>query len=57
MKILHLLRSEPDELTRAFIEEISKDQEPQEICLYTGVSDYEILVRVIFQSDRVISWW
>ncbi len=57
MKIIHILRSEPDELTRAFIEEVSKDKEPQEICLYAGISDYEDLVQSIFRSEQVISWW
>ncbi len=55
--MLHLLRSAPDEMTRLFIDESSKDKESSEVCLYEGATDYDALIEKIFENDRVISWW
>lgn len=57
MKILHVLRSEPDDMVRLFIKETSAGEESEEVVLYQGVVDYDQLVKKIFESDRVISWW
>jgi hypothetical protein len=57
MKILHILRSEPNEMVRDFIRETSKNAESFEYPLYTGEVDYDQVVQEIFASDRVISWW
>ena len=57
MKNLHLLRSEPDEMVRAFIDEGYRGEENREVPLYEGEPDYDDLVREVFASDRVISWW
>jgi hypothetical protein len=57
MEILHLLRSEPDELVNMFIQEVSKGKKTAEIPLYQGEIDYDRLIEEIFKSDRVISWW
>ncbi len=57
MKILHILRSEPDDMVRMFIQEVSQGQESIEVLLYQGEVDYGQLVKDIFASDRVISWW
>ncbi len=57
MKILHILRSEPDDMVRLFMEKVSQDEESREIPLYKGEVDYDRLVEMIFESDRVISWW
>ena len=57
MKILHILRSEPDEMVRMFIAKVSEGETGREIPLYKSNIDYDQLVRDIFESDRVISWW
>ncbi|UCF82504.1 MAG: hypothetical protein JSV50_15070 [Desulfobacteraceae bacterium] len=57
MKILHILRSEPDEMTQLFIRGTSRGAESLTILLYQGEVDYDELVKEIFNSDRVISWW
>jgi hypothetical protein len=57
MRILHILRSEPDEMVRMFIREVSESEESMEVTLYQGEVDYQQLLKDIFASDRVISWW
>lgn len=57
MKLLHILRSEPDELVRLFIQGMSRTDTSREVPLYSGRVDYAQLVKDIFESDRVICWW
>jgi hypothetical protein len=57
MKILHILRSEPNDLVRRFIAAMPQGEGSREIPLYRGTVDYDLLVKEIFQSDRVICWW
>ena len=57
MKILHILRSEPDEMTRAFIQQTFQDAQNVEVPLYADNINYDELVAEIFSSERVISWW
>jgi len=57
MKILHILRSEPDDKVRLLVREFSKGESASEVPLYKGPVDYPQLVKDIFQSDRVICWW
>ncbi len=57
MKILHILRSEPDKMTRNFIAKTFEDAQHIEIPLYQENIDYDELVTDILSSDRVISWW
>ena len=57
MKILHILRSEPNEMVRDFVREISKNADSLELPIYKEEVDYNQLVKRIFASDRVISWW
>lgn len=57
MKILHILRSEPTELVRRFIQGMSRGRTGQEVPLYRDPVDYDRLVQEIFQADRVICWW
>ncbi len=57
MKLLHILRSEPDDLVRRFIQGMSRERASQEVPLYQGPVDYDRLVKDIFESDRVICWW
>lgn len=57
MKLLHILRSEPNDLVRRFIQGMSRERASQEVPLYQGPVDYDRLVKDIFESDRVICWW
>ncbi len=57
MKVLHILRSEPDALTRKLMAGLSNGGEGREVALYGGKVDYARLVDDIFRSDKVICWW
>ena len=57
MKILHILRSVPDETGKLFIEKMSKEKETTMVPLYQGKVDYDSLLAAIFNSSKVISWW
>jgi hypothetical protein len=57
MKILHILRSEPDEMTRNLIQQSFEDAQNIEIPMHQKDVDYEKLVEEIFASDKVICWW
>ena len=57
MKILHILRSEPDQMVRRLIQGVSQGESSSEVPLHAGPVDYAKLVASIFQADRVICWW
>ena len=57
MKILHILRSKPDDMVRLLIKEISAGEKSREVPLYAGAVNYDQLFQEIFQSDRIISCW
>jgi len=57
MKLLHILKSAPDERTRTLIDIISQGEETTEVGLYDEATDYGRLVDLIFENDKVISWW
>ena len=61
-KILHILKSEPDETVAGVIEAQSVEEEVAVVSLYrdeiTGNAvDWSRLVEDIFAYDRVICWW
>jgi hypothetical protein len=57
MKILHTLKSEPEDMTKAFIEALSDGEESTVFSLYEEDPDYEKLIDLIFENDKVIFWW
>ncbi len=57
MKVLHILKSEPDENTNALIDLLSKGEEASTFSLYDDEVDYERLIDAIFDHEKVISWW
>lgn len=57
MKILHILRSEPDEMTRNLILRSFEEAQNIEIPIYQEDVDYDKLVEEIFTSDKVVCWW
>jgi len=57
MRIVHLLRSDPDETTRVLIDGVSENITTVEIPLNREGVDYDQLVTRIFESERTICWW
>jgi hypothetical protein len=57
MKILHILRSEPDQMTRNLILQSFENAQNIEIPIYQKDVDYDKLVEEIFTSDKVVCWW
>ncbi len=57
MKVLHILRSDPDQMVSGFIAELSRDSESERFPLYEDEVDYSQLVTKIFAGDQVICWW
>ena len=56
MKVLHILKSEPDEAVQQFLETFV-DDEIKTVPLYEGEVDWAALVDDIFEHDKVICWW
>jgi len=57
MKLLHVLKSEPDEIIKTLMEPLSEGNEVQQFDLYKGEVDYDKLVEQIFEHDKVICGW
>ncbi len=57
MKTLHILKSRPDDNTRALMEILSQGEETEVFGLFEGQPDYERLIDFIFEYDKTISWW
>lgn len=57
MELLHILRSEPDELARRLIDGLSREVTAREVALWRETPDYDALVRDIFDARKVICWW
>jgi len=61
-KVLHILKSEPDETITRVIEAQSVKEEVAVVSLYRdeisgNAVDWSRLVEDIFAYDRVICWW
>ena len=56
MKVLHILKSEPDETIQQFLEAFV-DDEVKTVSLFDGEVDWAELVDDIFDHDKVICWW
>ncbi|MEW6335484.1 MAG: hypothetical protein AB1558_14580 [Thermodesulfobacteriota bacterium] len=57
MRVLHILRSEPDDMVRQLIRGVSAGETAREVPLYAGAVNYDDLIGEIFEAERVISWW
>ncbi len=57
MKILTIFKSEPDEVVKKLMESLSEDNEAQQLGIYHGDVDYDKLVKLVFEHDKVICWW
>ena len=56
MKVLHILKSEPDEAVQEFLEAFT-DDEVKTVPLFEEEVDWESLVDDIFDHEKVICWW
>lgn len=60
-KILHLLKTEPDDIQRTLMDSLSEGRISLEIPLYGGdekeTEVYDKIIDVIFEYDQVITWW
>lgn len=56
MKVLHILRKEPDAAIEKIIELHKTGNEVKVVELYKGGANYKELIDLIFKYDRVISW-
>jgi hypothetical protein len=57
MKILHVYRSEPTDDVKKLVEILSRDRDAKGFSLYTGDPNYDILVQMIREADKTVSWW
>ena len=56
MKVLHILKSPPDESMRELFEEISKDTVVSVVELYDENLDWQALVNDILEHDQIVYW-
>lgn len=57
LKILHILRSEPDDTIEKLTVSMSMDNTASVVMLYEDPVDWSALVDEIFENDKVICWW
>jgi hypothetical protein len=57
MKVLHILKSEPDKTVEKLIGAISGNNESSVLSLYEEKTNWGSLVDYIFAYDKVICWW
>ena len=57
MKILHVLKSLPDEITETLLEGLSEGHEDERFEMFRREVDYDRLIEVVFESDKVVCWW
>ncbi len=57
MKILHVLKSEPDEIIETLMGSSSEGHEVQKFEMYKADVDYDKFIDLVFKHDKVICWW
>ena len=57
MKVLQILRTEPDDTVQYLSEFVSMENDAPAVLLYQGEVDWLKLVDDIFAHDKVICWW
>jgi hypothetical protein len=57
MKILHILREEPDATIKDIVASTTNGDQSKTTALYSGDIDWSRLVDEIFSHDKVICWW
>ena len=57
MRILHILRTEPDETVKNIVASTTNGDESSTAELFKGEIDWPGLVDDIFSHDKIICWW
>ena len=59
MKILHILKTEPDNNTKSLMNALGEQQgkETTVFALFDERADYEKLIDLIFEHEKIFSWW
>lgn len=57
MKVLHVLKTKPDDITESLMSAVSDGEEGDVFKLYDVNADYGALLDSVFSHDKVISWW
>ena len=57
MKMLHILRSQPDENIKILMEASTNGDEAKVVELYREDVDWSRVVDEIFSHEKVICWW
>ena len=57
MKLLHILKSEPDATTKALMDATGEGHDVEIFKMYGDNVDYKKLVKLIMETERNISWW
>ncbi|UCF82461.1 MAG: hypothetical protein JSV50_14855 [Desulfobacteraceae bacterium] len=59
MKILHILKTEPDNNTKNLMNTLgeSRGKETTVFALFDERADYEKLIDLIFEHEKIFSWW
>ena len=56
MRLLHVLRSEPDENLNALIRHVSGDEHTESFKLFGEEVDYSDFIEAVFKADKVFTW-
>ncbi len=56
MKILHIYREKPDETALTLAEAWNEGNEVNEFHLYEPPVDYDKLIELVFDCDKVLNW-
>lgn len=57
MGVLHILKSEPEQLVSDLIRETCRGKDCKKIELYRGNVDWEQVLQEAFAADKIICWW
>lgn len=57
MKVLFIYKTEPDEITKLLCKKLGEGNEVIEFNLYDNNVDYNKLLDLVFEADKVITWW
>ena len=57
MKVLHVFKSEPDEIVKKLMTPLSANNDVQQFEMYGEGVDYDRLVELVFENEKVICWW
>lgn len=57
MKVLHVFKSEPDEIVKKLMGPLSENNDIQQFEMYGEDVDYDRLIELVFENEKVICWW